>query len=78
MEACGGGVGSSTGTRVPEMILEDPASGIAAEGERSQEPATVRVRGEVSEEIVAETTWAEDISLACRANGGGDGSRLQS
>lgn len=62
MEACGGVVGRSTGIRVPEIMVEDPASGTAVEGIRSQEPATVRVWGEVSEETVAEMTRAEDIS----------------
>lgn len=64
MEAWGGGVGSSTDTRVPEMMVEeDPASGMAVVGIRSQEPVTVRVlRGEVSVETVAETTRTVDIS----------------
>lgn len=56
MEACGGVVGRSTGIRVPEIMVEDPASGTAVEGIRSQEPATVRAWGEVSEETVAEMT----------------------
>lgn len=63
MEACGGGAGISTDTRVPEMMVEDPASGVAVVGIRSQEPATVRVvREGVSVETVAETTWMVDIS----------------
>ena len=57
METCGSGAGSSTDTRVPEMI-EDPASGIAVVGIRSQEPV---MWGEVSLETVAETTWEKDI-----------------
>jgi len=57
VEACGGEEGSSTDTRVPEIMVEDPASGVAVVGMRSQEPATVlMVLGEVSVETVAETT----------------------
>ena len=54
-------MGSSTATRVPEMVVEDPASGVAVVGMRSQEPATVRVVGQVSVETVAETSWMGDI-----------------
>ena len=63
VEACGGEMGSSTDTRVPEMVVEDPASGMVVVGIRSQEPAMVRVvGGEVSVETVAEMTRTVDIS----------------
>ena len=67
MGACGGEVGSSMDTRVPEMMVEDPASGIAVVGMRSQDPATVRVVREVSEETVAETSRTADISYTRRS-----------
>lgn len=71
METCGGGVGGSAATRVPEMMVEDPASGVAVVGIRSQEPATVRVVGEeASVETVAEMSRTADISQIEEASGG--------
>ena len=67
MEACGGGLGSSADTRVPEMRVEDPASGTTVVGITSQEPETVREVWEgVSVETVAEMSRTEDISQTWR------------
>ena len=55
-------MGSSIGTREPEMVVEGPASGMVVVGIRSQQPMTVRVLlGEISVETVAETTREVDI-----------------